>query len=96
MNELISIADVAVRTLTTDVMHLLKTELGDQGTVGGLGNHILICIKQADFELRMGNILQQIYRVVDQHFPIRDQHISIVIRDANSSYENVFKIWKSV
>lgn len=96
MSEIVTLAEMAVRTLNTDVMHLLKTEIGDQGTVAGLGNQVLINIKQADFELRMGNILQQIYRVIDQHFPVRNEHVSIIIRDANSTYENVFKIWKSV
>ncbi len=86
---------MAVRTLTTDVIHLLKTEIGDQGTVAAMGNQVLISFKQPDFELRMGNILQQIYRVIDQHFPVRHEHVNIIIRDVNSTYENVFKIWKS-
>jgi hypothetical protein len=96
MDTLISMADTAVGTLTAEVIHLLRTEIGDQGTVGSLGNHVLISFEQPDFELRMGNILQQIYRLIDQHFPTRDEHVSIIIRDANSTYENVFKIWKSV
>jgi hypothetical protein len=96
MNDIVTFAEIATKTLTTDVIHLLKTEIGDQGTVGGLGNNVLVSIKQADFELRMGNILQQIYRVIDQHFPVRNEHVNIIIRDANSTYENVFKVWKSV
>ncbi|MFD2147658.1 hypothetical protein [Mucilaginibacter antarcticus] len=95
MNEIVTLAVPAVRTLTADVIRLLKTEIGDQGTVAALDNHVLISFNQPDFELRMGNILQQIYRVVEQHFPVRNEHVNIIMRDTNSTYENVFKIWKS-
>lgn len=96
MNEIIALAEIAAKTFTTDVIHILKNEIGDQGTVASLGNQVLIKISQTDFEFRLGNMLQQIYRVIDQHFPTRDEHLSIIIRDNDARYENVFKIWKSV
>ncbi|GAA3957388.1 hypothetical protein [Mucilaginibacter dorajii] len=95
MNEIISLAEMAARTFTTDVIHLLKNELGDHGTVASLGNQVLIKISQTDFESRLGNVLQQIYRVIDQHFPVRQNHLSIIIQDNEARYKNVFKIWKS-
>ncbi|MDN3580087.1 hypothetical protein [Mucilaginibacter flavus] len=95
MNEIISLAEMAAKTLTTDVIHLLRIELGEHGTVASMGNQVLIKISQADFESRLGNMLQQIQRVIDQHFPARQNHLSIIIQDNEARYQNVFKIWKS-
>lgn len=95
MNEAISIAEMAIKTLSTDVIGLLKKELGEAGIVASLGNQILIKISKTDFEERLGNLLQQIYRVIDQHYPTRKEHLSIVIQDNEAKYENVFKVWKS-
>jgi hypothetical protein len=89
-------AEIAARTLTGNVIHLLKSEIGEQGMVAALGNQVLICISKADFEQKLGNLLQKIYYTIDQHFPVRQDHLSVVIRDTDSRYENVFKIWKSV
>ena len=86
MNEMIAI-------LQTGVLHLLKDELGTHGTVAAFGNQIMISISRADFEQRLGNMLQQIYRSVDQHLPVRSEQLSIIIRDAENKYENTFKIW---
>lgn len=81
--------------LSTEVARLLKSELGQAGTVTAFADRIIIHISHADFERRLGNLLQQIYRVVDQHFPVRSQHISLIIRDRDALYENVFKLWKT-
>ena len=93
MNELLSLAELTLQNLGTGVLHLLKNELGEHGTVTETGNQILVSITRADFEQRLGNLLQQIYRTVDQHFPVREEQLSIVIRDAEAKYENTFKIW---
>jgi hypothetical protein len=93
MTELLSLAELTLQNLNTGVLHLLKNELGEHGTVSELGNHILVSISRADFEHRLGNLLQQIYRTVEQHFPIREDYLSIIIRDAEAKYENTFKIW---
>jgi hypothetical protein len=95
MNELLSLAELALQNLSTGVLHLLKSELGEHGTVVGMGNKILISISRADFEQRLGDLLQQIYRTVDQHFPVRHGHLSIIIRDVEEKYENTFKIWQT-
>lgn len=87
MNEILS--------LSTNVMHLLSNELKGVGIVALLGNGLLIKISRADFENSLGNLLQQIQSVIDQRFPVREEHLSIVIQDNEKKYENVFKIWKS-
>jgi hypothetical protein len=93
MNELISLAELTFQNLSTGVLHLLTHELGEHGTVAEIGNKIHICISRADFEQRLGNLLQQIYRSVDQHFPVRTEQLSITIRDVEEKYESTFKIW---
>jgi hypothetical protein len=95
MNEAVNLAELALQTLSSNVVHLLKTEIGDRGIVGAVGNHILLSISKADFETRLGNLLQQIYRVVDVNFPVRHQHLSLIIRDTQGKYESIFKIWKT-
>jgi len=78
--------------LNLDVAALLKIQLGDNGAVTSCGEHILICLKKADFEERLGTILQQMYRVIDQNFPVRTEHLSLIIRDNDMQYKNTFKI----
>jgi hypothetical protein len=92
MNDLHSIAELTLQNLSTGVLHLLKNELDEHGVVTKFGNQIVVSISRTDFEHRLGNLLQQIYRTVDQHFPVREEQLSIVIRDAEAKYENTFKI----
>ncbi|MDT3400956.1 hypothetical protein [Mucilaginibacter terrae] len=87
---------MAAFELQNAIIELLKRELGSAHTVSLLRDQILIQISTADFEHRLGNFLQQIYSVIDHHGPKRNEHISLIIRDVNQRYENVFKIWKSV
>lgn len=82
-------------SLNSEVTDLLKLKLADNGTVTTCGQHVLICLKKADIEERLGIILQQIYRIIEQHFPIRAEHVSLIIRDIDMHYKNTFKIWKS-
>ena len=88
--ELTQIAD-----LRTAVAKLIKSELATDGTVHAAANQIIVSINRFELEHRLGNLLQQIYRSVDQHFPVRKEHLSLIIRDMDGSYENSFKIWKS-
>lgn len=55
----------------------------------------MVSLSRFEVEHRLGNLLQQIYRAVDQHFPVRKENLSLIIRDAYGGYENSFKIWKS-
>lgn len=77
------------------VAHLIKSELAPEGTVSTVANQIVLSISRFDVEHKLGDLLQQIYRSVDQHFPIRKENLSLTIRDAEGIYENSFKIWKS-
>lgn len=81
--------------LTAEVARLLKSELAADGTVNTVAGQIVISISKFEVEHRLCNLLQQIYRVVDQHIPVRREHLSLIIRDAEGRYENTFKIWKS-
>lgn len=90
--ELSQIAD-----LGTEVARLLRNELISTGVqVTHVANQVVISISKFEVEHRLGNLLQQIYRSVDQHIPVRKQDLSLVIRDVEGSYENSFKLWKSV
>lgn len=81
--------------LGTEVARLLKSELGSTGHVSAVANQVVISISKFEVEHRLGNLLQQIYRTVDHHIPVRKEHLSLIIRDMEGSYENIFKIWKS-
>lgn len=95
MNELLSVAEAAAKAFQADVLQLLKNELRDAGQVAVLGKHILIHISKNTFEQKLGNLLQQIHQVIDQRFPERNEHLSIIIRDTEPLHEQVFKIWKT-
>jgi hypothetical protein len=81
--------------LGADVARLLKSELGPDGTVSAAANQIIVSISRFQVEHHLGNLLQQIHRTVDQHFPVRKENLSLTIRDFEGVYENTFKIWKS-
>jgi hypothetical protein len=88
--ELTKIADLGAA-----VALLIKSELGTDGTVNAVANQIVVSLSRFQVEHHLGNVLQQIYRSVDQHFPVRKEHLSLTIRDVEGVYENSFKIWKS-
>ncbi|MDB4924426.1 hypothetical protein [Mucilaginibacter sp.] len=79
-----------------NIIQLLQSELGDKNLVAPYRDQVLINISRADFETRLGNLLQQVYRLIEHHHPERPDHLGIVIRDEDARHENVFKIWKSV
>jgi len=81
--------------LGADVARLIKAELQADGTVSHAANQVIISLSRFHIEHHLGNLLQQIYKAVDQHFPVRAENLSLTIRDAEGAYENTFKIWKS-
>jgi len=81
--------------LRNTVGELLKNELASNGTVQTTNSHIIVSISRFEIEYRLGNLLQQIYRTIDQHFPIRKEHLSLIIKDLDGIYQNCFKIWRS-
>lgn len=88
--ELSQIAD-----LGASVARLIKSELASDGTEHAVANQVIVSISRFEVEHRLGNLLQQIYRSVDQHFPVRKNDLSLIVRALDGSYENSFKIWKS-
>jgi len=85
-----------IAELGASVARLIKSELATDGTVHAAANQIIVSISRFEVEHRLGNLLQQIYRSVDQHFPVRKGDLSLIVRAMDGSYENSFKIWKSV
>jgi len=81
--------------LSQAVGQLIKNELATGSTVSTFADQIIVSISRFEVEHRLGNLLQQIYRTVDQRFPVRSENLSLVIRDVEGIYENTFKIWKS-
>lgn len=84
-----------IADLSTAVANLIRNELATGCHVYAAGNQILLSISPFEVEHRLGNLLQQIYRVVDQHLPVRNENLSLIIRDTEGVYENSFKIWRS-
>ncbi|MBL4678257.1 MAG: hypothetical protein JKY70_18945 [Mucilaginibacter sp.] len=81
--------------LSQAVGQLVKGQLAAGGTVSTVAGKIIVYISRSEFEHCLGNLLQQIYRTVDQHLPVRNEHLSLIIRDEEGLYENCFKIWRS-
>jgi hypothetical protein len=81
--------------LQTGIIRLLQQELGDEQMVVTENGRVLIQVSRAVFELQLGRFLQQIQATVDRHYPEREIHLSITIRDMEASRENTFKIWGS-
>ncbi|WP_345211851.1 hypothetical protein [Mucilaginibacter gynuensis] len=88
--ELSQIADLGAA-----VARLTKTDLITDASVTAVANQIIVAISRFEVENRLGHLLQQIYRAVDQHFPIRKENLSLIIKDRDGSYEHCFKIWRS-
>jgi len=86
---------IGVLPLQVGVIHLLQKELGNEQVELNNGQ-VVIRISTVEFERHLGNILQQIYKVVETRYPERKEHLSLLIRDTDDRYENSFKIWKSV
>lgn len=82
--------------IRTNIIRLLKEELGYDYRVMAYQDQVLINISRTDLENRLGYVLQLIYRVIEQHFPERPDHLAIIIRNEDTRYENVFKVWRSV
>ena len=85
-----------IASLGAEVARLIKSELAIDGTVSSVAGRIIVSISRFEVEHRLGNLLQQIHYTVDRHFPVRKEHLSLIIRDLDGGYENSFKIWKSV
>lgn len=57
---------------------------------------IKIVIPREAFENRFGLFLWRLQQLIDERYPNRSADIAILIRDAASRFEHVFKIWKTL
>lgn len=85
---------LSVKPWCHNIAVLLRKEMQGMATIALRGHSILINIRQVDFEHKLGILLQQIHSLIELHFPDREDHLSIIIRDIDLQNENVFKIWK--
>lgn len=82
--------------LDTEVVKLFRNELADVEAVSADSQNIIISLSTINFEQRLGDYLQRIYRLVDQYLPHRLEHLAIMLKDLSGQYEHVFKIWAPV
>jgi len=81
--------------LKLKVTRLLSLEFGTTGSVTFPGDQVILVISRADYEQRLGDVLQRVHRVIDEYCPHRSEHLFILLRDDAGVYENKIKIWKS-
>ena len=81
--------------LKLKVIRLLSLEFGTSGNVSMSDDQVMLVISRADYEQRLGDILQRIHRVIDEYCPHRSEHLFILVLDDAGIYENNIKIWKS-
>ncbi|PTQ94022.1 hypothetical protein C8P68_10783 [Mucilaginibacter yixingensis] len=82
--------------LDTEVVKLFKNELVDIEAVSTDSQNIIISLSTINFEQRLGDYLQRIYRLIDEYLPNRLEHLAIMVKDLSGQYEHVFKIWAPV
>ncbi|HEX3934603.1 MAG TPA: hypothetical protein VHW43_07975 [Puia sp.] len=81
-------------SLATRITRLLDTEFGRSGTVTSPDDQLTIVISKKDCNENFGNVVRQIYQVIEEHCPERGEHVFILIRDENGSFKNLLKVWK--
>jgi len=81
-------------TLNSDVVAVLKKELGYSCSIWSYMDQVILEISNDDFERHMGCMVQQIQRIIDVHFPERDGNLCVIIRNTDKRIENAIKIWK--
>lgn len=84
-----------ITKLSAAVAGLIKSEMPTGSRVQASANQIILALSRVEVEYSLGNLLQHIYRCVDKHFPVRQENLSLIIRDREGIYENCFKIWGS-
>ena len=56
---------------------------------------MVVKIRDKVYEQRLGGLLQDIQKAIEQAYPERAFDLYIVVRDQDQHRENAFKIWKS-
>ena len=85
----------AAKILHMQVADLLESALGQEATVSYQDTLIKVIISREVFEHRFGVLLHRIQHLIDERHPHRVVDIGILVRDAGSRFEHVFKIWKT-
>lgn len=62
--------------LCNAVTGLIKIELGVSRYVTSVADQVVVSLSRFEVENRLGNVLQQIYRTIDLHIPIRQENLS--------------------
>ncbi|MDB4920059.1 hypothetical protein [Mucilaginibacter sp.] len=81
--------------LNVNIAEVVKRECAFDCTISPHPGQVVVQISNDDFARRMGNLILQLQKVIDRHYPEREENLFLVIRAPNEK-ENVFKIWKSV
>lgn len=81
--------------LQLTVTALLRKTLRQQAEVSYRDGIIKLLISHETFENAFGPFLWRIQQLIDEHCPDRPTDLSILIRDAGSRFEHVFKIWRT-
>lgn len=85
----------AAKNLHMQVAALLENALGQEAEVSYQDGMISVIIAREIFEHRFGVLLHRIQHLIDEQHPHRTVDIAILVRDAESCFEHVFKIWKT-
>ncbi len=85
----------AAAKLQVQVAALLKNALRREAEVSHQDGMIKVVISREVFEHRFGTLLHRIQQAVDEQHPHRTADIAILVMDAGSRFEHVFKIWKT-
>jgi len=84
------------RTIKTQIAELLSVEFSNSGVVTCPGDQIVVTISYESCQNNFGKVLLQIHRVIDEHYPDRNENLFIVICNDEDSFQNIIKIWKTV
>lgn len=83
------------KKLYVQIAALLKNALGREAEVSHQDGMIKVVISREVFEHRFGTLLHRIQQAIDEQHPHRTIDIPVLVRDAGSRFEHVFKIWKT-
>lgn len=81
------------KTLPEDIASVLQAELKDYDHVIVCNGNIMVVISTEDFIHRLGMFYKHTVKIIDRHFPERDEDLRLLFRDPHGRHENVFKIW---
>ena len=85
----------AAKKLHAQVAALLENALRQEAGVSLQDGMIKVIISREVFEHRFGTLLHRIQQAIDEQYPHRTADIAVLVRDAGSRFEHVFKIWKT-